>query len=206
MTIRALNRRETLSGLLACAGAAAFQRTSLAQDIKAPAGDTAPLTELGMDLSAQQRAAGAAFLKGHVSVDTHSHPGRFFLERLTEQTPMTRSFGKPYEDQAIADLSAGNVSATLFCAVADMRLIETTPTQGLRAGRNWMPGEAYADYRRQLAVLKTDQHRARQARSLSGRHHRLMAFRNRANQLLRLYRFDPPFGRYSRHRSRGDRY
>jgi membrane dipeptidase len=150
-----VSRRETLGGLLACAGAAAFIRTSLAKDIKAPLGDAEPLTDLGMDLSAEQRAAGVAFLRRHASVDTHSHPGRFFLERLTQQTPTTRAFGKPFEDQAIADLSAGNVSAALFCAVADMRLIEMTPTGGLRAGRDWMPGEALADYRRQLAVLKT---------------------------------------------------
>jgi membrane dipeptidase len=151
-----LTRRETLGALLACAGAAAFDmRTSPAKDIKAPVGDAAQLTELGMELSAEQRAAGAAFLERHATVDTHSHPGRFFLKRLTDQTPTTRAFGEPFEDQAIADLSAGNVSATLFCAVADMRLLEMTPTQGLRAARDWTPGEAYADYRRQIAELKT---------------------------------------------------
>lgn len=152
---RQLTRRETLGGLLACAGAAAFIRTSRAKDIKAPVGDAAPLADLGMELSAEQRGAGVTFLKRHTTVDTHSHPGRFFLKRLTEQTPTTRSFGEPFEDQAIADLSAGNVSAALFCAVADMRLIEMTPSQGLRAARDWTPGEAYADYRRQLAELKT---------------------------------------------------
>jgi membrane dipeptidase len=152
---RPLTRRETLGGLLACAGAAAFVRPGRAQDLKAPLGDAAPLAELGMELSAEQRAAGVAFLTRHATVDTHSHPGRFFLKRLTEQTPTTRSFGEPFVDQAIADLSAGNVSAALFCAVADMRLIEMTATQGLRAGRDWAPREAYADYRRQLAELKT---------------------------------------------------
>ncbi len=67
---------------------------------------------------------------------------------------MTRSFGEPYEDQAIADLSAGNVSAALFCAVADMRLIEMTADARAARGRDWTPGEAYADYRRQLAEFK----------------------------------------------------
>jgi membrane dipeptidase len=156
MLSRPLTRRKTLGRLLACAGVAAFGiRPSRAKDIKAPVGDAAPLTELGMDLSAEQRAAGVTFLERHASVDTHSHPGRFFLRRLTDQTPTTRAFGEPFEDQAIADLVAGNVSATLFCAVADMRLLEMTSTQGLRAGRDWTPGEAYADYRRQLAELKT---------------------------------------------------
>ncbi len=153
---RQYTRRKAVGGFLACAGAAAFGiRAGHAKDIKAPLGDAAPLTELGMELSAEQRAAGVAFLKRHASVDTHSHPGRFFLKRLTEQTPTTRAFGEAFEDQAIADLSAGNVSAALFCAVADMRLIEMTPAQGLRAAREWTPGEAFADYRRQLAELRT---------------------------------------------------
>ncbi len=93
-------------------------------------------------------------MKRHASVDTHSHPGRFFLKQLADQTPTTRAFGEAFEERAIADLAAGNVSATLFCAVADMRLLEMTATQGLRAARDWSPGEAYADYRRQVAQLK----------------------------------------------------
>src|SRR5258708_23362612 len=148
-------RRETLETWLACAGAAAFGiHTGRAQGVTAPVGDGAPLAELGMDLSAEQRAAGAAFLKRHASVDTHSHPGRFFLKQLADQTPTTRAFGEAFEERAIAGLAVGNVSATLFCAVADMRLLEMTATQGLRAARDWSPGEAYADYRRQMAQLK----------------------------------------------------
>jgi membrane dipeptidase len=152
---RQLTRRKALGGLLACAGAGALGiGSSRAQDTKAPVGDAAPLTDLGMQLSAEQRAAGVAFLERHATVDTHSHPGRFFLKRLVDQTPTTRAFGEAFEDQAIADLTAGNVSAALFCAVADMRLLEMTSTQGLRAARDWTPGEAYTDYRRQTAELK----------------------------------------------------
>ena len=36
-----------------------------------------------------------------------------------------------------------------------MRLLELTPAQGLHASRYFQPGEAYADYRRQLAEFKT---------------------------------------------------
>lgn len=151
-----LSRRKALGGLLACAGAGAFGiRRGGARDDKAPLGDAAPLTELGMELSAEHRAAGIAFLERHVTVDTHSHPGRFFLKQLVDQTPTTRAFGEAFEEQAIADLNAGNVSAALFCAVADMRLLEMTPAQGLRAARDWAPGEAYADYRRQIAEMKS---------------------------------------------------
>jgi membrane dipeptidase len=119
----------------------------------APIGDSAPLTDLGMDLSPDQRAAGAAFLGRHASIDTHCHPGRFFLGHLPYQTPTTRAFGEPFEQRAIADLNAGRVSAALFAAVADMRLLDMTP-QGMHAGKDYQPGEAYADYRRQLAELK----------------------------------------------------
>jgi membrane dipeptidase len=141
---------------LGVAGAAALGiPTSRAQGPKAPVGDAARLTDLGMALSPPQRAAGAAILERHATVDTHSHPGRFFLKQLTFETPTTRAFGEAFEQRAIADLNAGNVSAALFSAVADMRLLEMTATQGLRAARNFEPGEAYADYRRQIAVLKS---------------------------------------------------
>jgi membrane dipeptidase len=66
-----------------------------------------------------------------------------------------RAFGEPFETAAVSDLNAGNVSAALFSAVADMRLLEMTPAQGLRASRDFQPGEAYADCRRQLAELKS---------------------------------------------------
>jgi membrane dipeptidase len=142
-----LTRRESLGCLMAVAGAAALGiRTGSAQDMR--------LTDLGMKLNAQQRAAGVAFLDRHATVDTHSHPGRFFLKELQYETPTTRAFGEAFEERAIADLGAGNVSAALFAAVADMRLLEMTATQGLRASRNFEPGEAYADYRRQLTELK----------------------------------------------------
>ncbi|MEA3138857.1 MAG: rane dipeptidase [Gammaproteobacteria bacterium] len=130
---------------MAVAGAAALGiRSSGAQDAKA----------LGMELSPQQLAAGAAFLERHASVDIHSHPGRFFLKQLSFETPTTRAFGEAFEERAVADLGAGNVSAALFSAVADVRLLELTATQGLRAARDFQPGEAYADYGRQLAELK----------------------------------------------------
>ncbi len=106
-----------------------------------------------MELDPQQRAAGVAFLSRHASIDAHSHPGRFFLKNLPYETPTTRAFGGPFEAQAVADLNAGQVSATLIAAVADMRLLEMTPS-GLHAAGKYQAGEAYADYRRQLAELK----------------------------------------------------
>jgi membrane dipeptidase len=151
----ALTRRDVLRGLAAAGVAALGVDAALAQGVTAPLGDGARLSDLGMELSAQQREAGVELLKRHATVDTHSHPGRFFLKALTDPTPTTRAFGEPFEAAAIADLEAGNVSAALFSAVSDMRLLEQTASQGLKAARDFQPGEAYADYQRQLGELKS---------------------------------------------------
>jgi membrane dipeptidase len=148
------SRRAALGRLIAVAGMAAMgARAGRSQNATAPVGDSAQLTDLGMELTAEQRAAGVAFLGRHASVDIHCHPGRFFLGHLNYETSGTRAFGAPFELRAIADLNAGNVSAALFAAVADMRLLEPT-AQGIHAAKEYQPGEAYADYQRQLAELK----------------------------------------------------
>jgi membrane dipeptidase len=149
------SRRAALARLIAAAGVAAIgTRAGRSETATAPVGDGGQLTDLGMELDSEQRAAGVALLKRHASVDIHCHPGRFFLSHLTYETPGTRAFGEPFEERAIADLSAGNVSAALFAAVADMRLLEPT-AQGIHAATEFQPGEAYADYQRQLAELKS---------------------------------------------------
>ena len=147
----AKNRRHALGALMALAGATAFRpRIARSQNATAPIGDSAPLADLGMPLTAEQRADGISFLQRHPSVDTHAHPGRFFLKNPSYQTPTTQAFGAPFEQAAIADLNAGDVSAALFAAVADMRLLEMTATGGLHAGKDFQAGEAYADYKRQI--------------------------------------------------------
>jgi membrane dipeptidase len=150
-----VSRRAALGQLMAVAGVAAFgTRTGRCENATAAVGDSTRLADLGMELDPQQRAAGVAFLHRHASVDTHSHPGRFFLKQLPFETPTTRALGEPFEERSIADLHAGHVSATLFAAVADIRLLEMTATSGLHAAREYQPGEAYADYQRQLAEFK----------------------------------------------------
>jgi len=119
-----------------------------------PADDTAPLADLGLDLDAAQREAGNRFVARHPSVDLHAHPGRFFLSPAPDATAFERSMGEPFVDRALADMRAGKVSAALFSCVADAKLLELSG-QGLRAAREFEPGEAYADYRRQLAILQT---------------------------------------------------
>jgi membrane dipeptidase len=140
--------------LASAAGLAALgSRASLTQNATALNGDSAQLADLGMPLSPEQRAAGVALLTRHPSVDTHAHPGRFFLKDVSYETPTTRAFGAPFEAQAVADLNAGHVSASLFAAVADMRLLEQSP-KGIRAVREFEPGEAYADTQRQVKAMQ----------------------------------------------------
>jgi hypothetical protein len=85
-----------LKGLVAAAAVASGTRWVRAQGAL-PVGDSGQLADLGLTLSPEQRAAGVVFVERHPSVDTHSHPGRFFLKNLPFQTPTTRAFGEPFE-------------------------------------------------------------------------------------------------------------
>jgi membrane dipeptidase len=124
------------------------------------------LTDLGLTLSASEREAGERFLAAHATVDLHCHPGRFFQSDLPFETPTTRAFGPPFIERAVDDLHAGRVTAALFAGVSDMRLLEAS-AQGIRAARDFGPGEAYADYRRQVATLRKVTTRRYAARGLS---------------------------------------
>jgi membrane dipeptidase len=108
----------------------------------------------GLRLTEAQKAAGAAFLSRHASVDIHAHPGRFFLRDLTRQNATTRAMGASFEAKALTDMSVGHVTAALFNCVSDAVLLEQSPTKGLVAAREFDPGEAWADYQRQIGTLK----------------------------------------------------
>jgi membrane dipeptidase len=110
--------------------------------------------KLGMVLSEAQLDAGVRFLQRHPSVDIHCHPGRFFLRDVAHPTKTIAAYGAPFEDKVIGEMKAGRLSAGLFAAVADMSLLEFAPEKGLYATREFAPGEAYADYRRQISILK----------------------------------------------------
>lgn len=148
-----LTRRSAVAHLLGAAGLATVGASPLWHAMAGAAEEPERLTELGMTLSGAQRAAGEAFLKQHVSVDVHCHAGRFFLEGLPPDTAAARALGPPFADQALQELNAGHVSAAVFAAVADMRVLEVS-AQGVHATREFAPGEAYGDYQRQIAQLK----------------------------------------------------
>lgn len=149
------SRRTLVGQLLAATGLATLRvRSAGAQAPAPPEDDRAPLADLGMELGPEQRAAGTAFLARHPTVDVHAHPGLFFLGPPPYATAFQRSLGGPFIDRALAELRAGRVSAALFACVADSQLLDFAGGM-LRAVRDFEPGEAYADYRRQLAKLRS---------------------------------------------------
>ena len=101
---------------------------------------------------------GLAFVRDHPTIDIHAHPGRFFLTGEASGTALARELGAPFVEQAVADMAAGHIASVWFATVADHVLLELTPT-GLRAVREFRPGEAYADHRRQMAALRTSAER-----------------------------------------------
>jgi membrane dipeptidase len=131
-----------------------------------PEDEMAPLADLGMELDPAQRAAGVAFLARHPSVDVHAHPGRFPLGPPPYTTSFRRSLGEPFVDRALADMHAGRVDAALFACVADSSILDMSGER-LRASREFQPGEAYADYRRQIAELRMLESRHEAARGFS---------------------------------------
>jgi len=86
-------------------------------------------------------------------VDTHAHPGRFFVRGLSAEDPAAALLGQDTVDRALRDLRAGGADLCCFATVADLRVLGIEPTGGIRARRAFEPGEAHRDHERQLAAL-----------------------------------------------------
>jgi membrane dipeptidase len=86
-------------------------------------------------------------------IDVHAHPGRCFLAGLDEHDPMVALLGRDRADEAIATAAAAGMAAVSFATVADLRVIGPRPDGGLGAFREFEPGEADADHRRQLEAI-----------------------------------------------------
>lgn len=132
---------------MALTAAGVVARPGLASDLPPPAAPPA--------LMPDQLAAGRRLLDTYPSVDIHAHPGRFFVRGLAPNTVLARVIPPPEEERAASDLHAGKVSAALFSGVADMVLLGVTKTGGLQSTREFLPGEAWAEYVRQIGALKT---------------------------------------------------
>ena len=87
-------------------------------------------------------------------VDLHSHAGRCFLAGLPAGHPVVAGLGAASVADAVRAARAAGVTVLCLSAVADFAVLRPDPATGLRAVRDFRPGEAYADYQRQLAGIR----------------------------------------------------
>ena len=52
------------------------------------------------------------------------------------------------------DARAAGITALILATVSDFAVLRPDPQAGLRAHRDFRPGEAYADHRRQLEAIR----------------------------------------------------
>ena len=88
-------------------------------------------------------------------VDLHSHAGRCFLAGLPAGHALVATMGAAAVADAVRAARAAGMTALVLAAVADFAVLRPDPATGLRAHRDFRAGEAYADYQRQLAGIRT---------------------------------------------------
>jgi membrane dipeptidase len=87
-------------------------------------------------------------------IDLHTHAGRCFLAGLAASHPMVAALGEATVADAVADARAAGMTALVLATVSDLAVLRPDPVVGLRAYRDFGPGEAYADHRRQLEAIR----------------------------------------------------
>jgi len=87
-------------------------------------------------------------------IDLHGHAGRCFLAGLPAGHPMVASLGAASVVGAVRDARAAGMTALVLATVSDFAVLRPDPVTGLRAYRDFRPGEADTDHRRQLAGLR----------------------------------------------------
>jgi membrane dipeptidase len=87
-------------------------------------------------------------------IDLHGHAGRCFLAGLPAGHQLVATMGAAAIADAVRAAQAAGMTAVNLSAVADFAVLRPDPAQGLRAHRDFRPGEAYADYHRQLDGIR----------------------------------------------------
>ena len=87
-------------------------------------------------------------------IDLHGHAGRCFLAGLPAGHPILASLGTASVPGAVRAAEAAGVTALTLATVSDFAVLRRDPVTGLRAHRDFRPGEAYADHRRQLEAIR----------------------------------------------------
>jgi membrane dipeptidase len=111
---------------------------------------------LGMEVDEDTLEVGRQFLNKIISADVHAHPGRSFVKNahnLSGKINLYAAMGS-FEDETITDLVAGGFTLASFATVADFQLLGLKESGGLKAVREFNPGEAWQSYQIQLASLQ----------------------------------------------------
>ncbi|MGH3255017.1 MAG: dipeptidase [Streptosporangiaceae bacterium] len=87
-------------------------------------------------------------------IDLHSHAGRCYLAGLSAGHPMVTALGPASVTSAVRDAAAAGMTALMLATVSDFAVLRPDPVTGLRAHRDFAPGEAYAEHRRQLEAIR----------------------------------------------------
>ncbi len=140
-------RRRVLTGIGAAVAVVGASTWWVARPKPAP---------IGFTVSAQELATARDLLARHPSVDAHAHPGRSFVDGAENLSGLIWLYAKlgSFEDDTIADMRAGGLSAAAFAAVADFQVLGLEG-EALTAARAFEPGEAWASYQRQIARLQS---------------------------------------------------
>lgn len=107
---------------------------------------------VGAEITDNSLARAEALLHSQTIVDVHSHSGRSFLVGASPNNLIVRLMRDGFERQRAADMQAAQVNAGLIAIVADIAVLGLTDN-GLQTVRPFEPGEAFADYQRQLTRL-----------------------------------------------------
>src|ERR1700722_7245026 len=102
-------------------------------------------SELGPKIGPEHLEAARLLLGQQPSIDIHCHPGRFFLRGMPNPQPYSSQSELPSPEGAIHDMNTGGLSCALFATVADNPLLSEWEG-GLKATREFSPGEAFADH------------------------------------------------------------
>ena len=142
-----ITRRRVLTGIGAAVAAVGAATWWVARPKAAP---------IGFTVSAQELATARDLLARHPSIDAHAHPGRSFVDGAENMSGLVWLYAKlgSFEDDTIADMRAGGLSAAAFAAVSDFQALGLEG-EGLAAVRAFEPGEVWASYQRQMARLQS---------------------------------------------------
>ncbi len=142
-----ITRRRVLAGIGAAVAAVGAATWWVARPKPAP---------IGFAVSTQELSTARGLLARHPSVDAHAHPGRSFVDGAENLSGLVWLYAKlgSFEDDTIADMRAGGLSAAAFAAVSDFQVLGLEG-EGLATVRAFEPGEAWASYQRQMARLQS---------------------------------------------------